>query len=110
MTETVAIAEPWSTSIGKAGWRALAASWLGWMFDGYESYALILVMGVAVRQLVPPEKLPKASSGALAHQRASLRRGGVQESCGTLREYRKRFPDEILAINNSRIVSYAKRS
>jgi hypothetical protein len=31
------------------------------MFDGYESYAVILVMTVAVRHLLPPESLPKAS-------------------------------------------------
>jgi len=61
MAAIVASAEPWSTSIGKAGWRALAASWLGWMFDGYEVYALVLVMAIAVRQLLPPERLPRAS-------------------------------------------------
>lgn len=31
MARTAASAELWSTSIGKSGWRALAASWLGWM-------------------------------------------------------------------------------
>jgi hypothetical protein len=30
------------------------------MFDGYESYALVLVMTLAVRQLLSPERLPKA--------------------------------------------------
>lgn len=53
--------QPWTTSIGKASWSALAGSWLGWMFDGYESYSLVLLMSLAVRQLLPPESLPKTS-------------------------------------------------
>src|SRR2546426_11577016 len=40
-----------------ASWRALIASFLGWMFDGYETYALILVAGVALRQLLLPDQL-----------------------------------------------------
>src|SRR6266581_1430288 len=61
MAATVARAESRTTSIGKAGWRALAASWLGSMFDGYESYALVLVMTPAVHQMLSTERLPKAS-------------------------------------------------
>ena len=61
MAATGATEEIWTTSIGKASWRALIASWLGWMFDGYESWALVLVMGLAVHQLLPSERLPKAS-------------------------------------------------
>src|SRR5262249_42684343 len=49
-----------SATIERSAWRALTASWLGWMFDGYETYALILVMAVAVRQLLPPERLASA--------------------------------------------------
>jgi hypothetical protein len=30
------------------------------MFDGYETYALVLVMLPAVHQLLPPERLPRA--------------------------------------------------
>jgi MFS family permease len=40
------------------GWRALVASFLGWLFDGYETYALILVAAVAVSQLLSPDQLP----------------------------------------------------
>src|SRR6266487_3826895 len=32
MAATVATTQPWTPSIGKARWGALAASWLGWMF------------------------------------------------------------------------------
>ena len=61
MVATGATEEIWTTSIDKASWRALVASWLGWMFDGYEAWALVLVMGLAVRQLLPSEKLTMAS-------------------------------------------------
>jgi MFS family permease len=61
MAATIPRVEHWTTSIDKAGWAALAASWMGWMFDGYENYALILVMGVAVRDMLPANKLPHAS-------------------------------------------------
>ena len=39
MTASTA-AELRSSSLGRARVRALIASWLGWMFDGYETYAL----------------------------------------------------------------------
>ena len=67
MAATVSTVEPWATSIGKASWRALFASWLGWMFDGYETWALVLVITPALRQVLSPEQLPRASiyTGAL---------------------------------------------
>jgi hypothetical protein len=52
MTASTA-AELRSSSLGRASVRALIASWLGWMFDGYETYALVLVMGSAVHQFLP---------------------------------------------------------
>ena len=88
MAATIARAELWPISIGKAGWRALAASWMGWMFDGYETYALVLVMALAVRQLLPPERLPKASvymGGLLAVTLVGWAVGGV--AAGVLADY-----------------------
>jgi MFS family permease len=88
MAATVASAGPWPTSIGKAGWRALAASWLGWMFDGYETWALVLVMTPAIRQLLSPERLPKASiyaGGLLAATLLGWAAGGI--SAGVLADY-----------------------
>ena len=35
----------------------MIASNIGWMFDGYETYALILVVGVALHQLLIPSEL-----------------------------------------------------
>ncbi len=94
MAAAVASAESWSTSIGKAGWRALLASWLGWMFDGYEIYAIVLVMAQAVGQLLPPERLPTLSvymGGLLAATLLGWAMGGV--AAGVLTDYigRKRM-------------------
>jgi MFS family permease len=47
---------PWYRSLNGAQWRALIASNLGWAFDGFEVYSLILVVGVALRQLLDPSE------------------------------------------------------
>jgi len=100
MAATVATTGPsWTTSIGKASWRALAASWLGWMFDGYESYSLVLVMTPAVRQLLSPERLPKASiyaGGLLAVTLLGWAAGGV--AAGVLADYLGRRRTLMLSI------------
>jgi MFS family permease len=58
MATDVAVSYPWYRSLGRDQWRALFASNLGWMFDGYETYALILTVGVALRQLLEPSEYP----------------------------------------------------
>lgn len=47
--------------------RAMVSAWIGWMFDGYENYAFVLVMPIAMRQLVPPDQLDRVAlySGAI---------------------------------------------
>jgi len=75
-------------SIERSAWRALTASWLGWMFDGYETYALILVMAVASRQLLPPERLgsaPVYMAGLLSATLLGWAVGGV--IAGVLTDY-----------------------
>jgi MFS family permease len=64
------------------------------MFDGYETYALVLVMAPAVGQLLPTEKLPRASvymGGLLAVTLLGWAMGGV--AAGVLADYigRKRM-------------------
>jgi MFS family permease len=44
----------WYRSINRQQWKALVASNLGWFFDGYETYALILTVGMALGQLLDP--------------------------------------------------------
>ena len=93
------VAEFRSSTIDKASLRALLASWLGWMFDGYESYALILVMGFAVHQLLPQDRLPRASvyiGGLLGATMLGWAVGGV--AAGILADYFGRRRTLMLSI------------
>ena len=77
-----------------ASWRALVAAFLGWMFDGYETYALILVAAVALRQLLAPDQLaslPIYIGGLLAVTLIGWATGGI--IAGILADYigRKRM-------------------
>ena len=99
MAATVARAESRTTSIGKAGWRALAASWLGWMFDGYETYALVLVMTPALHQLLALDRLPRASiymGGLLTVTLLGWAAGGI--GAGVLADYVGRRRTLMLSI------------
>jgi MFS family permease len=69
------------------------------MFDGYESYALVLVMTTAVRQLLSPERLPNASiyaGGLLAVTLLGWAVGGV--AAGVLADYLGRRRTLMLSI------------
>ena len=86
-------------SIDAATWRALGASWLGWMFDGYETYALVLVAAVAVRQLVAGDQqaqLPLYIGGLLSATLVGWATGGV--IAGILADYVGRKPMLMLSI------------
>jgi MFS family permease len=50
---------PWYRALNRAQWNTLFASNLGWLFDGYETYALILVVGSALHQLLPAGELSR---------------------------------------------------
>jgi MFS family permease len=78
----------WAVSVDDSAWKALTASWLGWMFDGYETYALVLVMLPAVHQLLPPERLPRAPvyiGGLLTATMVGWAVGGV--AAGVVADY-----------------------
>ncbi|HTJ24746.1 MAG TPA: MFS transporter, partial [Candidatus Limnocylindria bacterium] len=53
-TAPVTTAVPWYRVLDRRRWATLAAANLGWLFDGYETYALILTVAVALHQLVAP--------------------------------------------------------
>jgi MFS family permease len=60
---------PWYRSLDRRQWRTLGAANLGWLFDGYETYALILTVAVAFRELLPPDSyqfIPFYSGVAIA--------------------------------------------
>ena len=54
MTDIAAASQPWYRSLDRKQWNTLIAANLGWVFDGYETYALIISVGVALRQLLDP--------------------------------------------------------
>jgi MFS family permease len=49
---------PWYRSLNRSQWKALIAANLGWTFDGFEVFALILTVGVALHQLLDPSQYP----------------------------------------------------
>ena len=50
---------PWYRTLSRVQWNTLIASNLGWLFDGFETYGLVLTVGVAMRQLLPPALYPQ---------------------------------------------------
>ena len=58
-TAAVAGSQPWYRSLNATQWKTVFASNLGWMFDGYETFSLILVVGVALRDLLAPAQFPQ---------------------------------------------------
>ncbi|UQS25421.1 MFS transporter [Amycolatopsis thermalba] len=45
---------PWYRDVTAANWRSLFAAFLGWGFDGYETYALTVVLTPMLSQLLDP--------------------------------------------------------
>lgn len=48
---------PWYAGLNGKHWRVLVASWLGWVFDGYEAYALFIVMPFVLKAMLLPDML-----------------------------------------------------
>src|SRR6516165_1290000 len=82
-----AVRELGPVSIDSSAWRALTVSWLGWMFDGYENYALVLTMASAVHQLLPPDtaNAPLYMGGLLTATLLGWAAGGI--AAGVLTDY-----------------------
>jgi MFS family permease len=69
------------------------------MFDGYEAFALVLVMKPAVHQLLTPDRLPSASiyaGGLLAATQIGFAAGGI--AAGVLADYVGRKRTLVLSI------------
>jgi len=58
-TAAIAGGQPWYRSLNANQWKTMIASNIGWMFDGYEAFALILTVGVALHQLLEPAQYPQ---------------------------------------------------
>ena len=50
---------PWFREIDRSQWRTLLATNLGWLFDGFETYALVLTAGPAMRSLLDASAYPQ---------------------------------------------------
>ncbi|MBI2818329.1 MAG: MFS transporter [Acidobacteria bacterium] len=52
---------PWYRELNRDHWRVLMASFMGWVFDGYENYSLFLVSAPALRELLTADQLGEMS-------------------------------------------------
>ena len=47
----------WHSGLTVKHWRVLWGSYLGWVFDGYEAYALIVVLPMALKSVLTPDQM-----------------------------------------------------
>ena len=93
------VMQPWYRTLTRTQWKTLLASNLGWVFDGFETYALILTVGVALRQLLDPAlhaQIPAYAGAIIATTLVGWAVGGL--TAGVLADYIGRKRTMILAI------------
>jgi len=93
------MATPWYRTLNRTQWKTLLASNLGWVFDGFEAYALILTVAVALRQLLDPAQhaqIPAYAGAIIATTLCGWGIGGML--AGVLADYIGRKRTVILAI------------
>jgi len=90
---------PWYRSLSGSQWRTLAAANLGWLFDGYETYALILTVGAAMHSLLEPAQYSQIPGYAGTIIAITLLGWGIGGVCGgILADYIGRKRTMIYAI------------
>jgi MFS family permease len=90
---------PWYRTLTATQWKTLLASNLGWVFDGFEAFALILTVGLAMRQLLSPAdlgNLPTYAGGIIALTLVGWAIGGM--AAGVVADYIGRKRTMILSI------------
>src|SRR6516162_7002521 len=90
---------PWYRTPNATQWKTLLASNLGWVFDGFEAFALILTVGLAMRQLLSPAdlaNLPTYAGGIIALTLIGWAIGGM--AAGVVADYIGRKRTMILSI------------
>jgi MFS family permease len=91
--------QPWYRALSRTQWNTLLASNLGWVFDGFEAYALILTASVALHQLLPPtqySQIPAYAGAVIATTLCGWAIGGI--FAGVLADYIGRKRTMIYAI------------
>jgi MFS family permease len=100
VSESTAVADqPWHRKLDATQWKTLLASNLGWVFDGFEAYALILTVGMALRQLLDVsqhERIPTYAAAVIATTLVGWALGGM--AAGVLADYIGRKRTMILSI------------
>ena len=90
---------PWYRLLNREQWRVLIASNLGWLFDGFEIYALFLTVGFALKQLLDVGQaavIPQYAGYILAFTVFGWATGGVIG--GIISDYIGRKRTMLLAI------------
>jgi MFS family permease len=54
---TSEIAAPYAEGLTRRQWSVLGITMLFWLFDGYETFALLLTIGPSLHDLLPPDQL-----------------------------------------------------
>src|SRR5215831_14098501 len=97
--EVAIVSSPWYRSLNREQWRVLLASNLGWLFDGFEIYALFLTVGFALHQLLDAAQytqIPRYAGYILATTVFGWATGGVIG--GIIADYIGRKRTMMLAI------------
>ena len=98
-TSTALVSSPWYRSLNREQWRVLLASNLGWLFDGFELYALFVTVGFALHQLLEPSQyaaIPRYAGYILAITVFGWAAGGVVG--GVISDYIGRKRTMIFAV------------
>jgi len=99
MTEITAATLPWYRSLTASQWRTLIATNLGWLFDGYEAYALFLTVGPAMHSLLQSSQYSQIPAYAGTVIAITLLGWGIGGFCGgILADYIGRKRTMIYAI------------
>ena len=90
---------PWYKSLTPKQWYTLLAANLGWLFDGYETYALLLTVGPAMHSLLQPSQYGQIPAYAGTVVSITLLGWGIGGVCGgVLADYIGRKRTMIYAI------------
>src|ERR1700675_1000223 len=99
MTDTPPGPLPLFRLLTASQWRTLIAANLGWLFDGYEAYALFLTVGPAMHALLDPSQYSQIPAYAGTVVAITLLGWGIGGFCGgILADYIGRKRTMIYAI------------